>query len=150
MSRNAPVASIDTAPDALPAAAKAAGQAANNTATAAASPAGGAAAVVKLAKKPAGISPRERWLVFSRIVAGFGLGYVFTWWFTAAAAVWGPAAWGAGRALSVLVATQWSFMVYTVVVIWAFSVRRVRTVWWVLAAGSMVCAALWWALRGHA
>lgn len=99
-------------------------------------------------KATPGITPRERWRVASRVVAAFGLGYAFTWLFTAAVAVVAPAWFRTGRAPAVFIATQWSFMVYTLVVIWAFSVRRVGTVWWVLAAASAVCAGLLALLRG--
>ena len=84
---------------------------------------------------------RERLLVLSRVIAGFGGGFAMTWYFTASLTLL-LTAWGKSPAQSVLTATLWSFAFYTAFVIWAFTAHRLRTVWIATVAGNVFLALL--------
>lgn len=93
--------------------------------------------------KTAALTPAYRWAVASRIGAATVGGYLLA----SVATVLMALLWPAPLAQGVLWATQLSFVVYTVAVIWAFSTRSATRAWVGLLGASAVCGALAWLLR---
>jgi len=85
---------------------------------------------------------RYRLSVASRVVAAAVVGYAFT----STATVLLALLWPLPRAEAVLAATMLSFMLYALVIVWAFSVKRVGHVWIVLSATTVIVAAVTWCL----
>ncbi|MET0268470.1 MAG: iron uptake protein [Duganella sp.] len=54
---------------------------------------------------------------------------------------------GMVRSEAVALCAMLGFVVYLVLLLWGFSVRRVSRLWLGLGGGAAVCAALWLALR---
>jgi hypothetical protein len=78
-------------------------------------------------------SPRYRWEVFGRcLIAVFG-GYVFTMAFSIFLTQVLPIA----KSSAVMTANLLSFAIYTVAIIWVFSVKEFRQLWWGLLASAV-------------
>jgi len=86
----------------------------------------------------------RRGVVANRVAAAVIGGYVFSSLATATFARWLPAIAGISRAEGTLAAILCGFVLYTLVVLWAFSIRSVRRVWMVLVIGSAVLAVSLW------
>jgi hypothetical protein len=84
------------------------------------------------------------WLLVSlRVFAAVFGGY----WLSAAAVAWGGRALafvGMDRAEAVVLAAMLGFVVYLLVLLWAFAVQRLR---WVLLACAVAPLVLWWPLK---
>lgn len=93
--------------------------------------------------KPGGLSARYRWTVASRVAAAALGGYALS----SAATVLMALLWPAPKAQAVLWATMLSFVIYTVVVIWAFTTRSATRAWAGMLIGTAVLAALAWLLK---
>lgn len=89
------------------------------------------------------ITPALRWAVAARVAAAALGGYTLT----SAATVLLALLWPVPRAQAVLWATMLSFVIYTVVVIWAFTTRTAGRAWAGMVLGSAVCSLLAWLLR---
>lgn len=92
---------------------------------------------------------RYRWAVASRTVAAVGLGYVL--------AALAPTLlalllthWGMARVDAVMLAGMLAFVVFTVVVIWAFACASARRLWWSLGTATVVLALLLWLVQAWA
>ncbi|MEM7280670.1 MAG: hypothetical protein AAF438_03415 [Pseudomonadota bacterium] len=80
----------------------------------------------------------SRWHVTSRVVAAILLGFILA---NTASVMLGflvPMA----KAEAVLLSLVCSFLVYTLIIIWIFSVKRLKTVWLGLLGGIVVSAGL--------
>ncbi|MGC3982070.1 MAG: hypothetical protein QM808_12485 [Steroidobacteraceae bacterium] len=81
---------------------------------------------------------RYRLSVASRVLAAFVGGYAFT----SAVTVLLALLWPLPKAEAIYAADMLSFTLYVLVLIWAFSVRRVRVVWLGMFGGAAVFALL--------
>ena len=91
-------------------------------------------------------SARYRWMVASRVLAAVVGGYALT----SAATVLLALVWPLPQAQAVLASTMLSFTLYTVVIVWIFAVKRLRTLWLGLFIATAVCAGLSWLLLSGA
>ena len=90
-------------------------------------------------------SARYRWAVASRVVAAFVGGYVLSSLLLLLLAL----VWPLPRAEAIGASTMVSFILYALIIIWAFSVKRLRTVWLGILSSSLLCGALvWWLMPG--
>ncbi|MGJ3257142.1 MAG: hypothetical protein ACFE0K_12570 [Alcanivorax sp.] len=88
---------------------------------------------------------RYRWAVASRVLAAFVGGYVLSSLLLLLMAL----VWPLPRAEAIAASTMISFILYALIIIWAFSVKRLRTVWLGMVASSLLCGALvWWLMPG--
>lgn len=85
---------------------------------------------------------RYRWLVFSRVVAAVVAGYTLA----SSATVLLALLWPLPQAEAVLAASMLSFLLYAGVIVWSFSVKRLRTVWLGLMLANGLCLGLSWCL----
>lgn len=93
------------------------------------------------------ITARYRWLVASRVIGAAIGGYALV----SAASVLMALVLPLPQAQAVLASMMISFILYVVVVIWAFSTRSVARVWWGILSMTAVLALLsWWLLPGAA
>lgn len=83
-----------------------------------------------------------RWMVASRVLAAVVGGYTLT----SAATVLLALVWPLPQAEAVAAATMLSFALYTVVILWVFAVKRLRTLWLGLIITTAFCAGLSWLL----
>ncbi|SNS96981.1 iron transporter [Pseudomonas segetis] len=81
------------------------------------------------------------WSALSRIIAAIFAGYLFTYAFTAALAQLLP---GEPRA-AMTIATWPAFVVYPLVILWAFACARVRLVWsgLLVASAALLLIGFW-------
>ena len=93
--------------------------------------------------KAGALTPAYRWAVFSRVMAAVFGGYALS----SAATVLIALLWPASKAQGLLWATQLSFVVYTVAIIWVFSTRSATRAWWGMVIGTVVCSGLAWLLQ---
>lgn len=84
---------------------------------------------------------RNRALVIARIAAAVLGGYAFSAVLVALLAILLPIA-GMARSEAVLLASMLGFLIYLVVLIWAFAEPSVKRVWAVLPGGAMLAYAL--------
>ena len=87
-----------------------------------------------------------RWMVLSRTVAAVFGGYILT----SAATVLLALIWPLPRAEAVAASTMLSFILYTGVIVWIFTVRRLRNLWLGLATATFLCTGLAWLLLPEA
>lgn len=83
--------------------------------------------------------------ITARVAAAVAGGYAFTWGFAAlglALLLWFGSPFDEARTAVYLLA----FLVFLTVFCWAFAVRRLRQVWWVLAGGGAAMSAAAWLL----
>jgi hypothetical protein len=80
--------------------------------------------------------------VVSRVVGAVFGGYAFSASSVALAMVVLPLAFGLTRSESVILVPMIGFVLYLVVLLWAFSERRLRRVWGVLLSGTALCCGL--------
>lgn len=85
---------------------------------------------------------RYRWMVVSRVFAALVGGYALT----SAATVLLALIWPLPQAEAVLASSMLSFAFYTGVLMWAFAVKRLRTVWLGLLGAVAACGGLAWLL----
>ncbi|RIV80915.1 iron transporter [Aurantiacibacter xanthus] len=88
------------------------------------------------------MSARYRWTVASRVAAAALGGYALT----SAATVVLTLLWPLPKAQALLAASMLSFVLYTIVVLWAFHCRSLRRVWTVMALGTAMLALAAWSL----
>lgn len=81
------------------------------------------------------------WSTLSRIVAALFAGYLFTYAFTAALAQWLPVE----PRSAMTIATLPAFVIYPVVILWAFACNSVRVVWsgLLLASAGLLVLGFW-------
>lgn len=90
-------------------------------------------------------SARYRWAVFSRVLAAFVGGYVLSSLLLLLLSLTLPLP----QAEAIAASTMLGFILYALIIIWAFSIKRLRTVWLGLLISSLVCAPLvWWLMPG--
>jgi hypothetical protein len=92
---------------------------------------------------PTFVFSRPWFLISVRVLAAVFGGY----WLSAAIVAWGAKALaiaGLHRGEAVVLAAMLGFVVYLLVLLWAFAVQRVR---WVLLACAAVPLLLWWPLK---
>jgi len=94
-----------------------------------------------------GLSTGYRWMVASRILAGFFGGYLVASVATSALALLIVRISGHPRADALLIATMFSFVLYACIVVWAFSTGTAARAWLGIAACMAVLWPLWWWLR---
>lgn len=92
-------------------------------------------------------TPGYRWMVASRVLAAAVGGYAITSLATAVLALLLPRVVGSSTASGVLAATLWSFMLYTVIVIWVFRTRSAMRAWAGLGLSGLVLGAALLALK---
>lgn len=80
-----------------------------------------------------------------RVVGAIGGGFAFTTAAVALAAVVLPLAFGMARGEAVLLSTMLGFVLYLVLLLWAFAERRLWLVWGVFSGGGL--AVFWLAQR---
>ena len=86
---------------------------------------------------------RYRRMVASRVLAAVVGGYALT----SAATVLLALIWPLPKAEAVAASTMLSFTLYTVVILWIFTAKRLRTIWLGLFISTALCAGLsWWLL----
>lgn len=93
---------------------------------------------------------RYRWQVTSRVIAAALGGYALTSLAVAVCALALPRLGGTSLAQATLIATLWSFALYTGVAIWVFSTRSARRAWAGLAGWSALLGAALFALKATA
>lgn len=81
------------------------------------------------------------WPTLSRALAAIFAGYLFTYAFTAALAQWLPAE----PRTAMTVATLPAFVIYPLVILWAFACERVKVVWGalLLTSSALLIAGFW-------
>lgn len=87
------------------------------------------------------------WHVVARVIGAVGGGFAFTTALVALGAVGLPLAFGMARSEAALLAAMSGFIVYLVLLLWAFAERRLWRVWAVFGGGAVVACglALWMA-----
>ncbi|MFK4751780.1 hypothetical protein [Oceanobacter antarcticus] len=83
-----------------------------------------------------------RWMVASRVLAAVVGGYALT----SAATVLLALVWPLPQAEAVAATTMLSFTLYTVVILWIFTVKQLRTIWLSLMTATALCMVLSWLL----
>ncbi|WP_290524528.1 hypothetical protein [Alcanivorax sp.] len=83
-------------------------------------------------------SARYRWAVFARVVAAFVGGYMLSSMVLLLLSLTLPLP----QAEAIATGTMLGFILYALIIIWAFSIKRLRTVWLGLLIGSLACAPL--------
>ncbi|RMX00964.1 iron transporter [Allofranklinella schreckenbergeri] len=86
---------------------------------------------------------RYRLVVFSRAVAGIGLGYVLAALASSLLALLLPVL-GMHRADAVTLAGMLAFILYACTLVWTFACANAWRVWWVLGGGALGAALLLW------
>lgn len=89
-------------------------------------------------------SARYRWQVALRVLAAVIGGYALTSAFTVLLALLLPLP----QAQAVAVSTLINFLLYAVLILWIFSTRQLRTVWFFLLTATALCSTLAWLLTG--
>lgn len=93
-----------------------------------------------------GQSARYRWMVASRVLAAVVGAYALT----SSALVLLALLWPLPQAEAVAASTMLSFLLYALIIIWIFTVKRLKTVWLGLIISSAVCSGLSWLLLSGA
>lgn len=88
----------------------------------------------------------RRLVLAMRIVGAIAGGYALTALAVAAVSA-ALARAGMARSEAVALCAMLGFVVYLVLLLWGFSVRRVSRLWLGLAGGAAMCAVLWLAVR---
>lgn len=83
-----------------------------------------------------------RWMVASRILAAVAGGYALISVINILLALLLPLS----KAQAVEVSTMLSFAIYAGIIVWIFSVKRLRTLWLGLLVSTLLCGALAWVL----
>lgn len=90
-------------------------------------------------------SARYRWAVASRVLAAFVGGYILSSLLLLLLAL----VWPLPQAEAIAASTMISFILYALIIIWAFSAKRLRVVWLGMVSSSLLCGALvWWLMPG--
>lgn len=89
-----------------------------------------------------GQSARYRWAVASRVLAAFVGGYVLS----SLLLVLLSLIWPLPQAEAIGASTMLSFIIYPLIIIWAFSIKRLRTVWLGMLFSGLLCFVLVWLL----
>lgn len=84
-----------------------------------------------------------RWMVFSRVIAGFMGGYILTAYITMVLAELLPMA----RADAVVLASLLSYVWFCMAIIWVFAVRSALKAWLGMLAGVILFAAVYYSLK---
>lgn len=100
-----------------------------------------------MAKASVENTARYRWMVLSRLIAGFIAGYLVASLFAIVLALLLPLISDTSQAEALLIATMWSFVLYAVIVIWAFTTRSALRAWLGLLGGAAFLGAAWFLLR---
>lgn len=88
---------------------------------------------------------RYRWAIASRVLAAFVGGYILSSLLLLLLAL----IWPLPQAEAIAASTMLSFILYLLIIIWAFSTKRLRTVWLGMLLSSLLCFALvWWLMPG--
>ncbi len=88
-----------------------------------------------------------RWMVASRVVAGFIGGYLLASLATVVLALLLPRVSDTSQAEALLIATLWSFALYAVIVIWTFTTRSATRAWIGVGACGAALSLAWLLLR---
>lgn len=88
-----------------------------------------------------------RWMVTSRVVAGFIGGYLLASLVTIVLTLLFKMLWKTSQAEALLTATLWSFVIYGVIIIWVFTTRTATRAWLGVGATGVFLALAWWLLR---
>jgi len=100
-----------------------------------------------MSKASSALSAGYRWMVASRVLAGFFGGYLVASVATSVLALLIVRMSGHPRADALLIATMFSFVLYACLIIWAFSASRATRVWLGIVACMALLWPLWWWLR---
>jgi len=91
-----------------------------------------------------GLSAGYRWMVASRVVAGFVGGYLVASLATSVLALLMVRIFGHPRADALLIATMFSFVLYACLIVWVFSTGSATRAWLGMTAWMAVLWPLWW------
>ncbi|CAA0119571.1 hypothetical protein [Zhongshania aliphaticivorans] len=91
-------------------------------------------------------SSHYRWMVVSRVLAAVVGGYALA----SSAMVLLALLWPLPKAEAVAASTMLSFLLYALIIIWIFTVKRLKTVWLGLIFSTAVCSGLSWLLLSGA
>jgi len=100
-----------------------------------------------MSKPAAGLDARYRWMVASRVLAGFVGGYLLASLATSVMALLLVCVSGHPRADALLIATMLGFVLYAGVIVWVFSTRTAGRAWLGMVACLVVLWPLWRWLR---
>jgi hypothetical protein len=89
-----------------------------------------------------GVANKRAAAIVLRVVGAVFGGYAFSASSVALAMVILPLAFGLTRSESVILVPLVGFVLYLVVLLWAFSERRLQKVWGVLLSGTAICCGL--------
>jgi len=100
-----------------------------------------------MSKATSGLSAGYRWMVTSRVMAGFLGGYLLASLATSIMALLLVQLSGHPRADALLIATMLGFVLYAVLIVWVFSTATARRAWLGIVASMAVLGPVWWWLR---
>jgi len=109
--------------------------------------AAGATRAAGAGKASAGSNVHYRLMVASRVVAGFVGGYLLTSLAMVVLTLLLARMTDTSQAVALSIVTMWSFVLYAVTIIWAFTVRSATRAWVDMGIAGVVLALMWWLLR---
>jgi len=100
-----------------------------------------------MAKASVEESARYRWMVVSRLLAGFIAGYLVASLGAIVLALLLPLLSDTSQAEALLIANMWSFVFYGVIVIWVFTTRSASRAWMGVLGWGAFLGTAWFLLR---